>query len=69
MADLELRVRRPQYTRVAVIGLLSAGLGALPMLWEHRRWARSFDEAGGSQCAGAGVVSGMETCPALSGRK
>jgi hypothetical protein len=49
MNPLELRVKRSYYLRVAVIGVLSFGLGALLLLLQHRRWVRVFDQAGATR--------------------
>ena len=46
MNPLEARVKQSYYVRVAVIGLLTLGLGALLMLLQQRRWAKIFDETG-----------------------
>jgi hypothetical protein len=39
MFPIELQVKQSYYIRVAIIGLLSFGLGALAMLLEQRKWA------------------------------
>jgi hypothetical protein len=46
MNALEARVNQSYYVRVAIIGLFTLGLGALLMLFQHRRWAKIFDDAG-----------------------
>jgi hypothetical protein len=46
MKPIEALVEQSYYVRVAVIGLLTAGLGALLMLLSQRGWAKTFDGNG-----------------------
>jgi hypothetical protein len=46
MQTLEAQVKSSYYIRVIVIGLLTAGLGALLMLLQQRQWAQTFDNNG-----------------------
>ena len=46
MNSIEARVKSSYYVRVAIIGVLTVGLGALLMLLQQRRWAKVFDQAG-----------------------
>ena len=46
MQSLEAHVKSSYYIRVIVIGLLTAGLGAIIMLLQQRQWAQTFDNNG-----------------------
>src|SRR5689334_20788251 len=46
MQTLEAQVKPSYYIRVAVIGLLTLGLGAIIMLLQQRQWAQTFDNNG-----------------------
>ena len=46
MKSFEACVEKSYYTRVAVIGVLTVGLGALLMLLSQLSWAKTFDESG-----------------------
>ena len=46
MNPIEVQVKRSYYMRVIFIGLFSAGIGALIMYLEYRRWAKTFDGTG-----------------------
>ena len=46
MNALEARVKQSYYVKVAIISLLTVGLGFLLMWFEYRRWAKIFDDAG-----------------------
>jgi hypothetical protein len=46
MQALEAQIKTSYYIRVAVIGLLTIGVGALLMLLQQRQWAMTFDTNG-----------------------
>jgi hypothetical protein len=46
MKPIEALVEQSYYVRVAIIGLITAGLGALLMLLSQRSWAKTFDGMG-----------------------
>jgi|SRR5579859_5552077 len=46
MNPFEARVKSSYYVRVAIISLLTAGIGGLLMLIQQRRWAKIFDDRG-----------------------
>jgi hypothetical protein len=49
MKPIEAQVKRSYYVRVALIGILSVGLGALLMWLEYRRWVRVLDGTGATR--------------------
>ncbi len=46
MNSLEAHVEQSYYTRVALIGVLTVGIGAVLMLLSQLSWAKTFDNSG-----------------------
>ncbi len=46
MNSLEAHVEQSYYTRVALIGVLTVGIGAVLMLLSQLGWAKTFDNSG-----------------------
>ncbi len=46
MNSLEAHVEQSYYTRVALIGVLTVGIGAALMLLSQLSWAKTFDNSG-----------------------
>jgi hypothetical protein len=46
MKPIEAQVEQSYYVRVAVIGVITVGIGAILMLLGQRSWAKTFDGTG-----------------------